>query len=301
MIQILILHLCLFLSAFAGDISSLLPPEDEITPWQPTEPPTVYVGRQLFDYIDGGADIYLEYGFKQVLSQEYANSDDIIGVDIFEMTSPEAAFGIYSCNRNYGYPSLDVGDDGLIAEYQVSFWQDRYYVVVMGYKSDEASHRVLKRFAHHVSIKISKHAKPPQILCLLPEEGKIHRSECYIKGTLALNSRHYFSQKDIFEFDSGHVQAAFAEYSFDDGDAELLLVCYQDSTQAKRVMQTLVQHYKQKYVGVEETGKVLLATDKQNRFFSLAGRDNVIAAILKASKRNICLELSLSALNLLKK
>ena len=292
MIRILVLHLCLFLSAFAGDISRLLPDKSEISPWRSTEPPRVYNGRQLFDYINGGAEIYLEYGFNQILSQEYEHGEDIIVVDIFEMDSAKAAFGIYSCNRNHRYPTLDIGDGGLIAEYQAIFRQDRYYVVVMGYKSDEKSQNVLKDFTRIIASKIHSHGTLPKVLELLPKEGKISFSECYITGQLGLNSRYYFSQKDIFEFKSGHVCAAYADYAFDKDEAALLLVSLKDTTQAKIVLQNLRQHYQEKYVNLQEIGELLLAADNKNRFFSVVRVNNIIVVILKASNKDICLKIT---------
>ena len=56
-----------------------------------------FEGEDLFDLINGGAEIYLEYGFVQVAAQNYSgiNNGGILRVEIYEMTDPEAAFGIF--------------------------------------------------------------------------------------------------------------------------------------------------------------------------------------------------------------
>lgn len=58
-----------------------------------------YDHNSLWGYINGGADLYLEYGFKKVTAQEVLIDSFHFKVDISEMNSPEAAFGIYSVSH----------------------------------------------------------------------------------------------------------------------------------------------------------------------------------------------------------
>lgn len=53
----------------------------------------------LWGYINGGADLYLEYGFEQVTVQEVQIGKAAYKVDIYRMDSPEAAYGVYSVSR----------------------------------------------------------------------------------------------------------------------------------------------------------------------------------------------------------
>ena len=50
------------------DIKLLLPALQELPGWQLSAEPQVYDGDKLFELINGGADIYLEYGFSRVVS-----------------------------------------------------------------------------------------------------------------------------------------------------------------------------------------------------------------------------------------
>ncbi|MBA4313056.1 MAG: hypothetical protein C0417_10550 [Chlorobiaceae bacterium] len=58
-----------------------------------------YDHNSLWGYIDGGADLYLEYGFSKVTAQEVLIDSFHFKVDIYEMNSPEAAFGIFSVSH----------------------------------------------------------------------------------------------------------------------------------------------------------------------------------------------------------
>ena len=67
--------------------------------WEPYDELMRYGADNLYDFINGGAEVYVEYGFAQVITQEYVKGDDSIIFTIYEMGSPEAAFGIFSYNR----------------------------------------------------------------------------------------------------------------------------------------------------------------------------------------------------------
>lgn len=53
----------------------------------------------LWGYINGGADLYLEYGFEQLAVQDISLKGSVFKADIYRMSSPEAAFGIFSVSR----------------------------------------------------------------------------------------------------------------------------------------------------------------------------------------------------------
>jgi hypothetical protein len=52
------------------DLSGYLLASGEVYGWTPSDAPKSYRGDELFVMIDGGADIYHEYGFTQVLRAE---------------------------------------------------------------------------------------------------------------------------------------------------------------------------------------------------------------------------------------
>ena len=53
-------------------------------------------GNALWGYMNGGADVYLEYGFKGIRVQEFIIGDEKVKAEIYLMDGPESAFGIYS-------------------------------------------------------------------------------------------------------------------------------------------------------------------------------------------------------------
>lgn len=59
----------------------------------------VYEGSGLWGYINGGADIFMEYGFQRVYAQEVISRGYHYKIDTYFMADPLAAFGIFSINR----------------------------------------------------------------------------------------------------------------------------------------------------------------------------------------------------------
>ncbi len=59
-----------------------------------------FEGTALYGYINGGADLYFEYGFKKVLVQELIWHGYPFRIEIYQMKNEEAAFGIYSISRH---------------------------------------------------------------------------------------------------------------------------------------------------------------------------------------------------------
>ncbi|RPI04869.1 MAG: hypothetical protein EHM64_08550, partial [Ignavibacteriae bacterium] len=70
---------------------------DSIGGWTRSDPVTIYSGTDLFKLIDGGADIFLEYGFKKVVVQRYSDrNENSIDIEIYEMEDSSSAYGIFS-------------------------------------------------------------------------------------------------------------------------------------------------------------------------------------------------------------
>lgn len=83
----------------------------------------VYAGETLYDYIDGGAPQYFEYGFHEVASQELRLRGRTYVLDVYRMADPVAAFGIYSTRRPERCASMQgfarscyTGYQGLVSE-----------------------------------------------------------------------------------------------------------------------------------------------------------------------------------------
>jgi len=68
-----------------------------------------YAGSGLWGYMNGGADLYLEYGVHALLVQEITWKELPLKAEIFHMKGEEHAFGIFSVQAGDKYTSNEFG------------------------------------------------------------------------------------------------------------------------------------------------------------------------------------------------
>jgi len=63
-----------------------------------------YAGKALFGYIDGGAELYLEYKFQKLGRQEIRFLNETIIAEIYQMKGAFEAYGIFSIAQHLPIP-----------------------------------------------------------------------------------------------------------------------------------------------------------------------------------------------------
>ncbi len=134
--------------------------------------PEFYNRKTLFQYIDGAAEVYLAYGFEQLAAfkLESPNGGWIVA-DIFRMSSPEEAFGIFSFEREG--PDVGVGNQSEYSPGLLRFWQANYFVAVSAHPPQKAAELKDAAFevAQAISSKLPRGGQPPLLARLLPQQS----------------------------------------------------------------------------------------------------------------------------------
>lgn len=197
------------------DLRLYLPGEAETGGWKRDDLPQKYVGEDLFVYINGGAEIYHEYGFKQVIVQDFLNKDKkSISLEIFEMSNPESAYGMYTFKTDPGAEELALGDEAQLADYYMNFWKGNFLVTLIGFDEDEGTIKGLIKIARAVEAKIKSSGKKPPLVSLLPKKDLLTQSIKYFKGNLGLYNSYPFFARNVFSLEKG-IRGDYREgYSF---------------------------------------------------------------------------------------
>jgi len=210
---------------------------------------SVYRGRDLYQYIDGGADLYLEYGFRETAVREYlARGEVSLVVSLYRMADPEAAFGIFSCSRRPGYMPQQIGTAGASSTYQYIFCKGDYYIEIQCLAWDLRNPRAMEEMARVVEKKLAGgNTKPLEKLNLLPETNLLPNTAMLVRGPLSLNSRHYLSDENLFSLSEKNT-GVLGLYQFEEHGtpATVLSVVYPDSTASKAVLSALEKFYRLK-------------------------------------------------------
>jgi hypothetical protein len=137
-----------------------------------------YGPDNLFEYMDGAADIFVLYGVHQLLHLDVQARAADISVDVFDMGSPDTAFGMYAAERSPNFHFIAIGAEGYQYEGMLNFLQDRYYVKLLGF--GDGADALLDTFARALSARIGTNPSFPSLLAKLPAGSRQPHSEQYI-------------------------------------------------------------------------------------------------------------------------
>jgi hypothetical protein len=90
-----------------------------------------FTGEGLFGYLDGGADLYLEYGFTKLYVDEFLCGKDKITLEVYVMSDAPAAFGIYSVSVSRCMMWNTYASFSCATPYQISAVSGRLYINAM--------------------------------------------------------------------------------------------------------------------------------------------------------------------------
>jgi hypothetical protein len=180
-------------------LSSLIP-TGAVEGWVPIGEQEMYTGEDLFLYINGGAEIYHEYGFRGVAVQEFRHeSGRSISLEIFEMTDPDAAFGIFSFKTTPEGRELPIGGKARLEYYYLNIRKGRYLVTLTGFDEEETTLSGLQSLGKRISAGIEALDSRPGIVSLLPGDGLLRERIMYFRGPLGLfNDQRFFSGRAVF-------------------------------------------------------------------------------------------------------
>ena len=211
------------------DLNKYLPGADEIGEWKEDGSPREYKGEDLYSYINGGAEIYHEYGFAQVIVQDYTRKNGkSIALEIFEMESSEAAFGIYSFKTSTQGKGLALGDKAQLEDYYLNFRKGDFVMTLIGFDEDEETVKGLQKIARAVDGKINSRGREPAFVSLLPGNDLIGQSVKYFKGSLGLYNSYPFFTRDVFRLKEGIKGDYKAGYS-------VFIIGYKDSEENQKI------------------------------------------------------------------
>lgn len=144
--------------------------------------PQTYFPETLFEYIDGAAEIYLSYDFKELIVAEYkkSGSSDSVAVEIYDMGNHKNSFGIYSAERYPDNEFLSLGTQGYVEEGTLNFLVGRYYVKLLCFDCGDRRDKWLRDFSEGIVNRVENKGGFPAYLKAFPQEGLIPNTEKFI-------------------------------------------------------------------------------------------------------------------------
>ena len=219
-----LISLAIFISqSFAG-----IPAEIKLDGWQRAKEPIVFPRDKLTNHIDGAAEIYYTYAVKDVTVLEFEKKGgNSLSIDIYDMTTAEDAFGIYSFNRSGSKDFVEVGNEGIISPGLLDFWIDRYYARVSTGLDSKLSNADLIGVGKQIAAKIGvPKAYTPKLIKKLPAYGRLENSEVYFHQKLILDNVIPEINKVIDLKLNPQTNVIYSEHSWSNNTVKLLIVEY---------------------------------------------------------------------------
>jgi len=207
------------------DVKNLLP---EFESWIMIETPEVYHPENLFEYINGAAESYISFDFKELVVAEYKKKGDNCEVvlEIYDMGDEKNSFGIYSSERYPESHFISIGTQGYLDRGTLNFLVGSYYVKLLSFECGDKSEEYLKKFAKDITRKVPGPHQFPAGIEVFPILGLKDNSERFILTN--------FLGYDFLH--SGYT----AEYQIDENEFSCFLVTGNSEEEAEQMMKKYI-------------------------------------------------------------
>ena len=179
------------------DLARWIPPE--VRGWKPKQEDRAYTTKNLFDYIDGGAEVYLSFNMHRMLARRYAKAGaaDLI-VDLFDMGSAQDAFGVYHHDIREG-SSAGIGQESEYQQGALSFWKGPYFASLLAMEETEDSKQAILDLGKALASAIPSKGDPPDIVATLPKQGLLATHLHYFHDHSCLNAHYFLADDNVLE------------------------------------------------------------------------------------------------------
>lgn len=156
-------------------------PFPEIPGWSLKHPPVTYTPDNLWDFINGAAESFIAYSFRDLKVGEYANADSVaVRAEIYRHADADHAFGIYSTERAPDYSFKKVGAQGYQQEGVLNFLTGPYYVKLSTHQCGSGAEAGLRTVAGHIDAYLGAGSDFPPGVHRLPAQGRQQNTEGFV-------------------------------------------------------------------------------------------------------------------------
>ncbi len=182
-------------------VEALLPAPDTGIEFQGGQ--AIYMGEELYEHLNGGAQLFLEFGFREIGSQELLFRGHHYVWEVYQMVDPLAAYGVFSIRRPLQYDA-DLSLEGFpfsgAVASQAFFAYGPYYAELISFQTVPDMKREMTYIAHAALDRLGPDLAATDLLSQPPFDalppGRVAASERLARGSVGLRAslRHAGSQ-----------------------------------------------------------------------------------------------------------
>ena len=180
---------------------NILPESGFAKGWIQKKAPQCFSGEDLFQAIDGAAEVYIEYGFISMARTSYSKKKKLLKSEVFLMSDNDAAYGIMTL-MNEGVP-LKVKDGSVIfaRNYYGMLLKGRYFVIITDPSGKGELGREINILIRNIAENIYEKSTIPDLIGD-PDISGITR-EVLFNGDIVLNNNYYIGIQRPFDYENG--------------------------------------------------------------------------------------------------
>ena len=140
----------------------------------PMSPPEVFTAQNLYEKINGKAELYLSAGFQRLQNQRFTEIDDPNSwteVFVYDMGNIENAFAVFSTQRRDDAEPVELAQFSYKTKNALFLMHGPYYVEIIAALPSEKVFKVMKLFAENFIGENRVEVKPIAGLGLLPSHN----------------------------------------------------------------------------------------------------------------------------------
>ncbi|NQT82150.1 hypothetical protein HQ563_03955 [bacterium] len=265
--------------------------------WQPTDVDS-YIGKALYDAIDGYADFHMGFNFKDSERRFFTSGEKRIEVFSYRFDSPGNAFGLFSVMRMGTVKLLKIGDEASLEGRVFHMWKGTYYVTISDLGEAACSQEEMLAFAKAVDAQFGNQYSKPSLVEALPKKNLLPFSVAYFHFRNALERLTYLGEENILQLGEDldkpyHVEAAYGQFLVDKAKYDLIVLRYESAKKsevaARMFMETMKETLKSSTANwpwaelVERNGKQTVIFREGNvlMFSFPTGRGDVVKTLMQ--------------------
>jgi hypothetical protein len=131
--------------------------------WQPQGAARAYAADNLFEYKDGGAEGYLQYGFTALHGVTCAKDGTTLDIDVSAMAGADSAYGMFMANADQSQPMEKLGMGTQVLKQSVLAAKGKFYLelVETAAKTDADDTAFLRALAIKILAQLEGADAPP--------------------------------------------------------------------------------------------------------------------------------------------
>jgi hypothetical protein len=209
--------------------------------WIALKPVRHFNGEELYSHINGGAELFLEFGFENLSVCKYSDDKVSFDLEIYKMENFISALGIYLNKTGAESPIKEIPARNTANLYQIVITSGRYFIMVNNFSGDKDVYSSMISLSQQIVNQIDTE-DDKDVFDLLPTQNIIEDSKIIFRGPFGLQSVYTFGKGDVLLL-GGKIFGVGASYDLGlEKHITRLVIPYPDQIEAQNAFENLISN-----------------------------------------------------------